>query len=437
MNEFKIHQRYFAKIKQKAENRRREEEGKENQEPLRTISPDRTLRKRRSTMEAFLSAPSSTEDEGNEESRQVIAVESDATLLETTLEEVKEKPVPRANGALSTVINGQGISENGSKPGTYVYDSAQKIFTAHQPKTPSLKKKIRISNSAKAPKQDTPGERASEERRAKGEASNYLAQSVQSKRNSVEVMEVENSVGSSPVVDPDSRNVTDQKSEKLLIHERPSKDDSVSETSQPSQKQQFTVPLPPVVLKPAGPVASRTDSKQAAKHEREAGRKAKGERPEVQNQIPHISRTRQQASAATASRSKTKDSVSKAKDVTPMDTEEKSSASTGATLGHRVSLRAPSEGRTALPQPRRGQTGDQLSEKETDPSQKNVSESLPTLLNEVSDLCRMSSWVLCAANPGLISFGNTSNQELFIGFLQVYPTVCQELNDAHFDRCKI
>lgn len=414
MNEFKIHQRYFAKIKQKAENRHREEEGKENQEPLRTISPDRTLRKRRSTMEAFLSTPSSTEDEGNEESRQVIAVESDATLLETTLEEVKEKPVPCTNGALSTV-------------------------TTHQPKTPSLKKKIRISNSAKAPKQDTPGERASEERRAKDKASNCLAQPVQSKRNSVEVMEVENTVGSSPVVDPDSRNVTDQKSEKLLFHERPSKNDSVpvEETSQPSQKQQLTVPLPPAVLKPAGPVASRTDSKQAAKHEREAGRKAKGERPEVQNQIPHISRTRQQANAATPSRSKTKDSVFKAKDVTAMNTEEKSSASTGATLGHRVSVKAPSEGRTASPQPRRGQTGDQLSEKETDPSRKNVSESLPALLNEVSDLCRMSSWVLCAANPGLISFGNTSNQVLFIGFLQVYPTVCQALNDAHFDRCKI
>lgn len=435
MNEFKIHQRYFAKIKQKAENRHREQEGKENLEPLRTISPDRTLRKRRSTMEAFLSTPSSTEDEGNEESRQVIAVESDAALLETTLEEVKEKPVPCANGALSTVINGQSVSENGSKPGTYVYDSAQKVFTTHQPKTPSLKKKIRISNSGKAPKQDTPAERASEERRAKDEASSCLAQPVQSKRNSVEVMEVENTVGSSPVVDPDSRNVTDQKSEKLMFHERPSKDDSVpvEETSQPSQKQQLTVPLPPAVLKPAGPVASRTDSKQAAKHEREAGRKAKGERPEVQNQIPHISRTRQQTSAATPSRSKTKDGVFKAKDVTAMDAEEKSSASTGATLGHRVSAKAPSEGRTALPQARRGQTGDQLSEKETDPSQKNVSESLPTLLNEVSDLCRMSSWVLCAANPGLISFGNTSNQELFIGFLQVYPTVCQELNDAHFD----
>lgn len=437
MNEFRIHERYFAKIKQKAENRQREEEGKENQEPLRTISPDRMLRKRRSTNEAFLSAPSSMEDEGNEESRQVIAVESDATLLETTLEEVKEKPVPCTNGALSTVINGQSISENGSKPGTYVYDSAQKIFTTHQPKTPSLKKKIRISNSAKAPKQDTQGER--EERRAKDEASNCLAQLVQSKRNSVEVMEVENTVGSSPVVDPDSRNVTDQKSEKLLFHERTSKDDSVpvEETSQPSQKQQLTVPLPPAVLKPAGPVPSRTDSKRAAKHEREAGRKAKGERPEVQNQIPHISRTRQQASAATPARSKTKDSVFKAKDVTAMDTEEKSSASTGATLGHRISVKAPSEGRFALPQARRGQTGDQLSEKETDPSQKNVSESLPTLLNEVSDLCRMSSWVLCAANPGLISFGNTSNQELFIGFLQVYPTVCQELNDAHLDRCKI
>ncbi|KAE8297289.1 Alpha-protein kinase 3 [Larimichthys crocea] len=91
MNEFKIHQRYFAKIKQKAESRRREAEGKENQEPLRTISPDRTQRKRRSTMEAFLSTPSSTEDESSEESNQVVASETEARLQEATVEEAGDQ----------------------------------------------------------------------------------------------------------------------------------------------------------------------------------------------------------------------------------------------------------------------------------------------------------------------------------------------------------
>lgn len=57
MNEYKIHQNYFAKLKQKNENRRREQEepcktDKENvPEALRTSSPDRTQRKRRSPME--------------------------------------------------------------------------------------------------------------------------------------------------------------------------------------------------------------------------------------------------------------------------------------------------------------------------------------------------------------------------------------------------
>uniref|UniRef100_A0A8C9Z2P7 non-specific serine/threonine protein kinase n=1 Tax=Sander lucioperca TaxID=283035 RepID=A0A8C9Z2P7_SANLU len=168
MNEFKIHQRYFAKLKQKAENRRREAEGKENQEPIRTISPDRTQRKRRSTMEAFLSTPSSMEDEGNEQSHQAVAVETVARLQEATVEDVEEKPVHIANGAVSAVTNGQTINENGNKSETYINDSAQKIFTAHQPKTPFVKKKIKISNS-------TPGEQASEERRAINETLTSVA----------------------------------------------------------------------------------------------------------------------------------------------------------------------------------------------------------------------------------------------------------------------
>ncbi|KAG7222413.1 hypothetical protein INR49_016272 [Caranx melampygus] len=185
MNEFKIHQRYFAKIKQKAELKRREAEGKENQEPLRTISPDRTLRKRRSTMEAFLSTPSSTEDESNEDGHQAVAVNPEDRLQEATVEEVGEKPI----------TNGQVVNENGNNSGTYIYDSVQKIFTAHQPKTPFVKKKIKISNVAKVAKADTLGERVSEERRARDEtlASASLARidPVLSKRNLDEVMEVE------------------------------------------------------------------------------------------------------------------------------------------------------------------------------------------------------------------------------------------------------
>ncbi|KAM3876930.1 alpha-protein kinase 3 [Diretmus argenteus] len=190
MNEFKIHQRYFAKLKQKAENKRRELEGKENQGPghqeqLRHISPDRSQRKRRSPMEAYLSTPSSTEDEGIEDSHEVPVAETEARLQETTMEEVKEKPGPITNGAVSPSTNGQTGNENGSM--TYIYDSGQKTFTAHQPKTPFVKKKIKISKGVKA-------ERVSEERRANEEASVALASTESAQSQGTlreEIMEVQ------------------------------------------------------------------------------------------------------------------------------------------------------------------------------------------------------------------------------------------------------
>ncbi|KAF3832420.1 hypothetical protein F7725_026085 [Dissostichus mawsoni] len=140
MNEYKIHQRYFAKVKQKADNKRKEVEGKENQEPIRTISPDCTPRKRRSTMDTFLSTPSSLEDEGNEESKQALTEQTEARLHEATVKEMEEKSVPITNGTVSAVSNGQTVSENGNKSGTNIYDSAQKSFTAQQTKTPFIRK---------------------------------------------------------------------------------------------------------------------------------------------------------------------------------------------------------------------------------------------------------------------------------------------------------
>lgn len=414
MNEFKIHQRYFAKLKQKTDNRNKELEGKENQEPLRTISPDRTQRKRRSTMEAFLSTPSSMEDEGPVESREVVAVEADARLQDLTVKEVEENPVTITNGAVSTVINGQAISENGqlaSQTGTYKYDSAQKIFTAHQPKTPFIKKKIKISNSTNITKSDIPGEQTTEEKRAKDESSNCMAlactESLHSKGNSEEIMEVENTVSSAAVVVSGSRDVKEcQKSEsgELLFVERPSKNENVNvEVAVPSQKKQLPATSPPTSS--AAPTVAGTGVKQAAKHEKVAGQKAKGEHLEMQNQIPHINLTKQQRSSVAASPRITKDDVSKTEDVSVMDIEEKSNQFTSASLGQRVSVVAACESRTALPQPPCGQAGDQLSERETIPCQKTVSVSQPALLREVSDLCRMSSYMLCAANTGLIPSG--------------------------------
>lgn len=383
MNEFRIHQHYFAKIKQKADNKHKEQEGKENQEPLRTISPDRMLRKRRSTTEASLSNPSSTEDEGHDGTRQAVAIECDATLPETPLKVVEEKPVQ------PIVVNGEGNSESFSKTGTYVYDSAQKVFTAHQPKTPSLKKKLKISK-----KPESPGERVSEEKRVRDEA-----QRVPCASNSVEVMEVENVFSSLPAVALESENAT-------VPHELAMAGDKVEKTT-PLLKQQLTVPHSPAVA------PSKTDSKQVVTHERDAARKTTGERVQVHKKTVHTSRSRPQTSTSTTSHSKTKDGLSRAKDATLLGSEVKSRTSTGAIFGPRVMAKAPPERKTALPQPRRGQSGDQLSEKEAEPKPENVSQSRPTRLNEVSDLCRMSSWVLCAANTGLISSARRATTSYF------------------------
>ncbi|XP_074467773.1 alpha-protein kinase 3 [Sebastes fasciatus] len=383
MNEYKIHQRYFGKLKQKAENKRREAEGKENLEPLRTISPDRTLRKRRSTMEDFLSTPSSMEDEGNEESHQAVPLETEARLQEAAVEEVEEKLVPITNGAVSAVTNGQIISENGNKSGTYIYDSAQKPFTAHQPKTPFVKKKIKISNSA-------PGERASEERRAKDEVLSSVApactESVQAEGKSEEFMEVENSVSSS-VVDSDFRNVTErhQKSEtkEVLLAERPSKDENMCV----DQKEHLTSSVPAAAPIPTSHTVSGTEGKKAAQREKEAGRKTTEQNLEMKKQSPKMTPTQRHSSATAAPRqprSTAKGNISKTEHV--MDVDQKSNTSIGGSLAHRdiEPVKAPCESRTASPQHPCEQAGDQLSVKETSPCQKTVSVSRPAPLNEVT-----------------------------------------------------
>lgn len=196
MNEFKIHQRYFAKIKQKAEHKCRESEGKENLEPLRTMSPDRTQRKRRSTMEAFFSTPSSTEDEVNGGSSRDAAAETESRLQEAAVDDTKEKLPPATGGAVSAVAK-----ESGNK--------------TQESKTPSVKKKIKICSGTKS---DAPGQSMSEKTKDKS------ADSAASSGNMEEVMDVENIVGS------DAKNI--QRCHKLAASEaasrrKPSKPESV------------------------------------------------------------------------------------------------------------------------------------------------------------------------------------------------------------------
>ncbi|KAK2920408.1 alpha-protein kinase 3-like isoform X1 [Channa argus] len=371
MNEFKIHQRYFAKMKQKADQRCREAEGKENLEPLRTISPERTQRKRRSTMEAFLSTPSSTEDEGNDENLQEVPGETETGLQEAGTEEVEEKPVPVTDGPVSAVTSGCDVSENDLRRGAYMHDSA------HPPKTP-VNKKIKISNWEKVAKADTVGERASEERRTKEE---IPVSSALSCTESDEVMEV-NNITSSSVVDSYVHAHT-RKHQKSTTNEekfvtRPSSDNN--ECVRPYQKEQLTAfpAVPPSAPPSTSQTVSEGGGKQAAKHGKKAGRKDTGGKPDTlltptQPRAPERLRT-------------LRDDATKTEHVTLMDVDNESKTSTGESLAHRdlESVDTLYESWTALHQPPCEQAGDQLSEEEI--RQRNQSGSRPALQSEAQTM---------------------------------------------------
>lgn len=353
MNEFKIHERYFAKLKQKAR-RCKEEGGKENLEPLRTISPECTLRKRRSAMEGFLSMPNSMEEEGADEAHQAVKSEK----------ELEETPAPISNGVVSAVIDGQTIIENGTMSGTYSYDSAQKIFAAHPPKTPSTKK-IKISQDVKS---DTKGEWESEMQKGEKESSKRGATKPE------EVMEVDSSLTSSKV--RNSRDVTEnQKVTAVLASaEKPSKAVSVNGPSVAPQKAHLT------------PKAA-TAQTVAATEGKGPARKVKEETSHTQKLVPDKQIAKLQQSAAAPRPSKAK----RIEDVAVRRSQDKPETTTGAAAERKAGL------------PQRGRAGDQPSEKESRPHQTNLSEIRPALLREVRERLHMSSYVLCTANTGLLS----------------------------------
>ena len=297
MNEYLIHQRYFSKLKQKAETRRRELDGQENQgvaeqEPLRNLSPDRSQRKRRSPMAPHFSAPSSME-EVSATTGELHALPgpgaqaaAEARLRDPTSAETVEKPAPApvANGtSAAPTVNGHArVTENGGKGITYVYDSVQKVFAAHQPKTPFAKKKIKISNSEEGVKADAPGERVSEERSSNVRACETQAPTelVNTQGPLEEVMEVERSIPSTPLDSaPPANTEAGQKraTETVLnVDKTPSKEDKIcldtavgrlQGTEVPMQKKKPVPNTRPVNVSPAVSLRNRhgahgTDSKQ-------------------------------------------------------------------------------------------------------------------------------------------------------------------------------
>ncbi|XP_041082220.1 alpha-protein kinase 3-like isoform X2 [Polyodon spathula] len=159
MSEFKIHQRWFAKLKQKAQKKKKELEesrkkGRENlqeiKDQLRMVSPERAPRKRRSTAEGTMQSPVSLPE--REDMVKVHIQDAEARLREGTADG-KEQAASGAEmpNGFSTSPNETGNAEkspmeNGNQFLTYIYETVE-IITKRPPNKEFLaKKKIKVSN---------------------------------------------------------------------------------------------------------------------------------------------------------------------------------------------------------------------------------------------------------------------------------------------------
>ncbi|XP_027871685.1 titin homolog [Xiphophorus couchianus] len=391
MNEFKIHQRYFAKLKQKVENKCKETQGKENLEPLRTISPDRTQRKRRSTTEAFVSTPSPTENEGSEEIHQAEGLKTECMLQKGTVEEVYKNSNPDIKEAMCAKTTGHINNDPGNKSRTYMYDPDHKIFTSQQPKSPFVMKKIKISDSATPVKPEGFGERKMMEDDTSS-AVPICTKTVQAGRNSEEVMEVE-SIVSSSLTNTNSKNIKGERGilakEDGLFIKNLSKDGNMfNKRKVPSQQEivptsEFSIPASP------SPTVSEKEGKKIAKHTNEGSYKETEKCLEKQKQVPHIVPAQNKSSNKSRLLSISKEDTDKTGPVATLDTNVKSNTSldgsgfrelvdtpcdTGA-----VSLQCPCEWAESL-----------LPEKETSPCQKK--ESQPAVPSEVTKSDADMNW---------------------------------------------
>ncbi|NXD12892.1 ALPK3 kinase, partial [Nothocercus nigrocapillus] len=161
MTEFKIHQKWFAKIKRKAEEKLREIEqgkkrGKENVEveKLQRMSPDRLQRKRRLTRDlSFRSGSSSWE---KEDVAKVHVADSQSRLRED-IAEPKEPSVNAMSGFSNKLItplkaevtaNGDVSLESGEENGNsflaYIYETVEDLKAKPTAKDSAAKKKKKV-----------------------------------------------------------------------------------------------------------------------------------------------------------------------------------------------------------------------------------------------------------------------------------------------------
>ncbi|KAG9352177.1 hypothetical protein JZ751_020590 [Albula glossodonta] len=223
MNEYKIHQRFFAKLKQKADAKRKELEnwrrgkGKENKqaaipEQLRTVSPERPQRKRRSPGEAGPRSPSASQDGETEPKTRAQEAEAEARLQEGSGENAAEQPaaigeIPNGFPAETRVTpssdsSQEATKENGNQELTYIYETVEITTTRRPAKETLATKRPKISNGVDSGEVSSDPAKAPESEREAGDEggmslAQYLAESLKSqanedKQNSAdEVMEVD------------------------------------------------------------------------------------------------------------------------------------------------------------------------------------------------------------------------------------------------------
>ncbi|XP_051953580.1 titin homolog isoform X2 [Xyrauchen texanus] len=181
MSEYMIHQRFFAKLKQKAENKRRELEesrlrGKENiqKEQLNVINQERLLRKHRSPAgtDPMSSSPATQDGEGNVTSH-AIDTDEQPRVIEDKSDNITVQ---------ASVSNTEATIENGNEQLSHVCDTLAIVTSKQSAKEKLGEKKMPIANGFDEggiiqPKQSNRDEEDGYEEMS---LAKYLAKSVQS-----------------------------------------------------------------------------------------------------------------------------------------------------------------------------------------------------------------------------------------------------------------
>ncbi|NXA07890.1 ALPK3 kinase, partial [Sapayoa aenigma] len=181
MTEFKIHQKWFDKIKRKAEEKLQEIEqgkkrGKENVEveKLQGMSPERLQRKRRLARDQNLQSGDSSWEK---EDAAKVHVADSQSRLHKDIAETKEQPVSAVTGFPNKLVsplkaevttNGDATLESGEENGnsflTYIYETVEDLATKPGVKDSAAKKKKKVGTPSAATQETSKREESGRDR---------------------------------------------------------------------------------------------------------------------------------------------------------------------------------------------------------------------------------------------------------------------------------